>query len=63
MATLKSKAAELLAESRVAADYFIADLRKKRDEFEVTVKKQAKAGEAARETTKAQLETQWKGLS
>jgi hypothetical protein len=62
MASLKSKAAELLAESRVKADQFIADLRKKRDEFEVTVKKQAKAGEAAWETTKAQLETQWKGF-
>jgi len=47
MASLKSKAAELRAESRVKADHFIADLRKKRDEFEVIVKKQGKAGEAA----------------
>jgi hypothetical protein len=31
---LKSKAAEMLAESRVKADQFIADLRKKRNEFE-----------------------------
>jgi hypothetical protein len=43
-------------------NWLSADLRKKRDEFEVTVKKQAKAGEAAWETTKAHLETQWKGF-
>ena len=50
------------AESRVKADQFIAGLRKKRNEFESTVKKQAEAGEAAREAAKARLETEWKGF-
>jgi hypothetical protein len=35
-APLESKAAEMLAESRVKADQFIADLRKKPTEFEST---------------------------
>jgi hypothetical protein len=62
LASLESKAAEMRAESRDKADKFIADLRKKRDEFESTVKKQAEAGQAAREVAKARLETQWKGF-
>ena len=62
VASLESKAAEMQAESRVKADQFIAGLRKKRNEFESTVKKQAEAGEAAREATKARLETEWKGF-
>ena len=41
IASLESKAAEMGAEARVKADQFIADLRKKRNEFESTVKKQA----------------------
>lgn len=57
--SLKSKTAELQAQSRVKADQFIVDLGKKRDEFERTVKKQAEAGEATWEKARAQLETQW----
>jgi hypothetical protein len=60
--SLKRKAADLQVESRVKADQFISDLRKTRDEFEVTVKKQAKMGEAAWETIKLQLEAEWKGF-
>ena len=62
VASLESKAAELRSESRSKADQVIADLRKKRDEFESTVKKQAEAGEAARDATMKRLEVQWKGF-
>jgi hypothetical protein len=60
VASLKGKASEMQTESRGKADKFIGDLRKMRDEFERTTKKQAEAGEAVLEATKAQLETQWK---
>ena len=62
VASLESKAAEMQAESRVKTGQFIADLRKKRNEFEGAVKKQAESSEAAREATKTRLETEWKGF-
>jgi hypothetical protein len=62
VASLESKAAEMRAEARVKADKVVADLRKKRNEFESTVKKQADAGEAAREAAKTRLEAEWKGF-
>jgi len=40
----------------------IGDLRKERDEFESIFKKQAEAGEAAWEATKARLDIQWKAF-
>ena len=62
VASLESKAAQVQAESRVKAEQLIADLRKKRNEFESTVKEQAEGSEAAREAIKARLEIQWKGF-
>jgi hypothetical protein len=62
VASLESKTAEMQTETRIKAEQFIADLRKKRNEFESTVKKQAEAGEAATEAIKARLETEWKGF-
>jgi hypothetical protein len=62
LASLESKVAEMRSESRGKADQVVADLRKKRDEFESTVKKQAEAGEAAWDATMKRLETQWKGF-
>ena len=62
LASLESKAADMPDESRVKADQFIADLRNKRNEFESTVKREAEAGEAAREATEARLATQWNGF-
>ena len=62
LASLESKTAELRSESRAKADQVIADLRKKRDEFENTAKKQAEAGEAAWDATMKRLEAQWKGF-
>ena len=47
LASLEAKTSEVQADSRVKADQFIADLHKKRDEFQESVKQQANAGETA----------------
>jgi hypothetical protein len=60
LASLEAKAGQVQA--KVKASPFIADLKKQRDEFQETVKQQAKAGEAAWERTKAQWEPQWNGF-
>ena len=59
LASLEAKAGEVQAESRSKADLLIADLHKKRDEFQEVAKKQADAGEAAWLRTKSQLEGTW----
>jgi ElaB/YqjD/DUF883 family membrane-anchored ribosome-binding protein len=56
LASLERKAAQAQAEARPKVDQFVADLKKRRDEFQSTVKKQAEAGEAAWEGIKVQLE-------
>ena len=60
LASLEGKAAKLQADSRVNADRLIADLRKRRDEFQSAVKRQAEASDTAWESIKVQLETEWK---
>ena len=62
LASLEAKAGEVQAESRSKADLLIADLHKKRDEFQEVAKKQADAGEAAWLRTKGQLEGTWNGF-
>jgi len=62
LASLESKAGEVRADSRVKANQLIADMQKQRDAFRETVEKQAEAGEAVWERTKAQLETEWVGF-
>ncbi|MGB8105941.1 MAG: hypothetical protein WCF47_16890 [Pseudolabrys sp.] len=62
LASLEAKAGEVQAESRSKADLLIADLHKKRDEFQEVAKKQADAGEAAWLRTKSQLEGTWNGF-
>jgi hypothetical protein len=62
LASLEAKAGEVQAESRSKADLLIADLHKKRDEFQEVAKKQADAGEAAWLRTKSQLEGKWNGF-
>ena len=62
LASLEGKTAAMKADARVKAEEFIAGLRKKRDEFESTVKTQAAAGEAAFDATKVRLESEWKGF-
>ena len=57
---LKGKAAEMLADFRVKADQFIADLGKMLSEFESTSR--SKPGGRQREATNARLETQWRGF-
>lgn len=59
LASLESRAGEVKAESRTAADQLMADLRKKRAEFDETLKQQTQAGEAAWERGKVQLEADW----
>ena len=62
LASLEGKAVQMQAETRVKADQFITQMRKKRDEFESIVKKQAEAGEPAWDSVKLRLATELKGF-
>jgi uncharacterized phage infection (PIP) family protein YhgE len=59
LASLEAKVSQVQAESKPKAKQLIADLKQRRDEFQITAKKQAEAGEAAWQRTKTQLESQW----
>ena len=59
LASLEAKASQVQADSKVMANQLIADLQRRRDEFQATVKKEAEAGEAVWERTKTQLESGW----
>lgn len=60
LASLERNASQVQADFKVKAGQLIADLKTRRDEFQALAKKQAEAGEAAWDRTKAQLESQWK---
>jgi hypothetical protein len=62
LASLEAKAAQVKAESKTRAEQTIADLQKRRDNFQAKAKAQAQAGEAAMQVSKAQLESQWHGF-
>lgn len=62
VASLEGKATEVKANSKVKAEQLIADLKKRRDEFEVLAKKQFETGEAAWQRAVPQLEAQWNGF-
>jgi hypothetical protein len=62
LTSLEAKAGEVQADSRIRAEQLIADLHKKRDEFQKTAKKQADAGEEMWLHTKSQLEGTWNGF-
>ena len=62
LASLEAKAGQVQADSKVKANQLIADLKKQRDEFQTNVKKQAVATEAAWNTNKAQMDSQWKAF-
>jgi hypothetical protein len=62
LASLENEAAQMQAQTRVKADQFITDMRKKRDAFESTVKQQAAAGEPAWQSAKLHLATELKGF-
>lgn len=59
LAAFEAKAGTAQGEYRGKANDIIADLHKKRDEFQETVKKQAEVGEAAWLRAKGQLESEW----
>ena len=59
LASLESKVGEVQADARVKADQTLTDLRKKRDDFRDTIKKQSEANEAAWDSAKTQLESEW----
>ena len=58
-ASLEQNASGMQADARVKAEQLMADLHKKRDEFQDAFRKQTEAGEVAWSRAKAQLETQW----
>lgn len=62
LTSLESKAVQMQAQTRIKADQFITEMRKKRDEFESTAKKQAEAGEPAWDSAKLRLATELKGF-
>jgi hypothetical protein len=62
LASLQGQANELQAASRAKADQLLADLRKRRHDFQEGVKMQAETSEAAWLRTKAQLDAQWNGF-
>lgn len=62
LATLESKSCRNAGRVPVKADQLIADLRNGRNEFENTVRKQAKTREAAWQTIERRLGTQWKAF-
>ncbi|OKO83697.1 hypothetical protein [Bradyrhizobium sp. AS23.2] len=62
LASFEVKAGEAKVESKVKADQIVADLKKRRDEFQALLKTQAEVGEAAWTRTKADLEKQWNGF-
>ena len=59
LVSLETKAHTLQAEYRDKGKQLLAELKKHRDAFKASALKQAEAGEAAWERTKAQLESQW----
>jgi hypothetical protein len=59
LTSLEGKAGEIQADARDKADMALVDLRKSRDVFRDTIKKQAEANEAAWTSAKAKLEPEW----
>lgn len=59
LASLEGKVSEVQADARAKANQALADMRKKRDDFRDTLKKQADADEAAWIGEKARLQSEW----
>jgi hypothetical protein len=62
LASLEAKVSQQKADAKAKADQLIGDLKERRDEFQAKAKAQAAAGEAAWQTAKTQLESQWHGF-
>lgn len=60
LASFETKAGQLKADAKAKANDLNADMKKRRADFEAEVKANLKAGEAALQASKAQLENQWK---
>jgi hypothetical protein len=59
LASIEAKAGQITADTKSKADQLVADLVKRRADFQAKAKAQAEAGEAALKASKAQLEAQW----
>jgi hypothetical protein len=59
LASLEGKVSEVQADARAKANQALSDMRKKRDDFRDTLKKQADANEAAWVGEKARLQSEW----
>ena len=59
LASFEAKVSELQADARTKANQALADMRKKRDDFRDTLKKQADANEAVWIKEKARLQSEW----
>jgi hypothetical protein len=60
--SLEGKAAEVQADVRDKAEKVLVELRKQRDDFRDTMKKQSEANEAAWIQAKAKLEDDWRSF-
>jgi hypothetical protein len=59
LASFEAEVSELQADARTKANQALADMRKKRDDFRDTLKKQADANEAVWVKEKARLQSEW----
>jgi hypothetical protein len=59
LASFEAKASQMQPDAKAKVERLVADLKKRRDEFQDVLKQQAEAGEAAWERAKAQLESLW----
>lgn len=62
LASLEAKAGQQRTDVKAKSDLLIADLKKRRAEFQAKAKAQAEAGEASWQAAKTQLESQWHGF-
>jgi hypothetical protein len=60
--SLEGKVAEVQADVRDKAEKILAELRKQRDDFQDTIKKQSEANEAAWIQAKVKLEDDWRSF-
>jgi hypothetical protein len=59
LASFEAKASQMQPDAKAKVERLVADLKKRRAEFQDVLKQQAEAGEAAWERAKAQLESLW----
>src|SRR5262249_55735839 len=62
LASLEAKGNQVHAESKAKAGQLIANLKRRRDEFQAVAEKHAAEGEAGWQHTKALLESHWHGF-